>query len=700
MFADGRGLQWRLEADPAMRDATSDALLDRLLRCASHGLAHPIALVRLTDKAGRTCRASLGLDATESAAGGSFETALDAHTPLLHDWFEVVDASTDPRFSRQRLVAGGRPIRACVSLPICSRGERVGTLCVADHAPRRPSVSQDAMLADLADTLASWHENWLDRLALQAERAQSAQRLELLERLTEQTPGMLFQCRVDPDGAARMPYASSQTQALFAVAPEDIRSDLAPLLDRIDSGDRDTLVSALMVSAVSLATPALAPIRVEFRVSLPGQERLWHVMRASPSRQADGGLLWHGFIADITEQTEIETLRREKLAAERASAEKTAFLSRVSHELRTPLNAMLGFTQLLLLEAVDPLTANQRGWATHAHKASQRLLGLIEDVLHVSRIEQGAKALVRAPIELHALALECLPLVAQMAEQTSVRIELHQPPAGPPVTVSADRRALEQAVLNLLTNGIKYNRRGGLLRIELKSEGEHASLCITDQGPGLDDSQRSRLFRPFDRLGAENSKIEGSGLGLVISRQLVESMGGRIDVDSEPGRGSTFSIILPVHGDAGLPVVSPEVIALKVPNRHDDDVTVLYIEDDPVNALLVQEALQCRPGWRIFHAADGLTGLALAQTLQPTVVLTDINLPGLSGQGIVRSLRGDSLVRNTICIALSADAMNDQIADAMGSGFDDYWTKPLDVRVLAERIEAWLDRGESRLSPL
>jgi PAS domain S-box-containing protein len=676
-------------------DMPPDPVLDGLVRCASSLLGYPIALVSLVDEHRQWFKAGHGL----ASAGTPREVAFCAHAILGDGLFEVPDATADPRFAANPLVTGEPHVRAYAGMPLTVAGQNIGMLCLIDHQPRQLEPGQAALLADLAHAVSHWFQSRREHLELQAERARSTERLALLEKLAEQAPGMLFQYRVDANGGAHFSYVSPQVRELFALEPDDVRDDVRPFLQRVHPDDREGLRGALAAAGATTA-----PWRYEFRIERPGGDLAWRSARATPVFQGDGTILWHGFIADITEQVEVEQLRRDKRAAEQASREKSAFLSRVSHELRTPLNAMLGFTQLLQIDSSEPLTPRQQERVGYAHRAAQLLLGLINDVLDVSRIEQGARQLALQPLAVHELVSDCLPMVAQMAAQAGVLLAFNAVEDGPALVVEGDPRAIEQVLLNLLSNGVKYNRRGGTLAVALHADPRSVWIEVRDEGTGLNAAQRARLFQPFERLGAEHTQVEGSGLGLVISRQLVEAMGGEITVASVPGQGSQFTVRLR-RLDA-LPPVTAAVAArrpttVEAPvDRDADGVTVLHIEDDPVNALLVQEALRSRPHWRLLHAADGRSGLALAQALQPTVVLTDINLPGLSGQAVVQALRRDPSIRRTVCIALSADAMDEQVVDAMHAGFDDYWTKPLDVRALPQRIEAWLERGDSRLAAL
>ena len=261
---------------------------------------------------------------------------------------------------------------------------------------------------------------------------------------------------------------------------------------------------------------------------------------------------------------------------------------------------------------------------------------------------------------------------------------LPAPPAGP-CWVRADRRGLDQILMNLLSNAIKYNRSGGRVGVALRAEGAQVRLAISDQGTGLTAEQQARLFQHFERLGAEASPIEGTGLGLVISLDLARAMGAELRVSSETGTGSTFTLTLPaaaapsIAEAADAPAAAPPQ-ALAAAQRE-----VLYIEDERLNVILMEEVFRTRPEWTLAVAEDGAEGLAMARAHRPNLVLIDMNLPDTSGLALIRVLRADPATRGLRCIALSADAMREQIDAALAAGFDEYWTKPIDVpRMLAD----------------
>ncbi|HSV69690.1 MAG TPA: response regulator [Methylibium sp.] len=392
---------------------------------------------------------------------------------------------------------------------------------------------------------------------------------------------------------------------------------------------------------------------------------------------------------DATDQVWAEQMERDKLAAELASRQKTHFLSRISHELRTPLNAILGFTQLLQLDESRPLDAIQRGRLEKVRHAGGHLLELVNDVLDLTRIEEGARPLERVPVDVGVVLETTCAMLESQARERDIRILKH---AGGAPPAWADTRALEQVLINLLSNGIKYNRAGGRLEVALSSTEGRVEVNVRDQGAGLDAGQLEQLFQPFNRLGAENSNVEGSGLGLVIARSLVEAMGGELTVVSARGVGTCFTVRLPgaAQETAHRPVPSTRraPAAAELPPA-----TLLYVEDEPLNALLLTEALRGVPQWRVVLAEDGRQGLELARRLRPDLVLLDINLPVLTGDQMVRALRSDAATRDLRCIALSADALPEQMAAAHAAGFDAYWTKPLDLGMLVERLRVQLTGG-------
>jgi PAS domain S-box-containing protein len=447
---------------------------------------------------------------------------------------------------------------------------------------------------------------------------------------------------------------------------------LSDWLDAVHPDDRHSVQARL---EQALATGGMLEAR--YRLQRPdGSEATLEIFARCTLDDSQRVTGMVGTCRDVTQQAAHEQLYRDKEAAERASRAKSEFLSRVSHELRTPLNGILGFAQLMAIDRVHPLPSDQARRLDSVLRAGRHLLELINDMLNLARIEQEDFSLQRSPVNLAATLQTCFSLIQPLADSAGVRL------AAPPKRAhwaQADARAVEQVLLNLLSNAIKYNRPAGSVRVVLSRSGEHVQVAVSDDGEGLSEAQQSRLFQPFNRLGAEQRRVEGTGLGLVIARELAASMQGELRVHSEPGKGSTFTLRLPAgtaptgrrHTDhAEETAVSQSPAAQR---------QVLYIEDEPLNVLLMQEVFKARPHWALQVATDGGSGLDAARAQRHDLLLIDMNLPDMSGLELIRTLRADPRTSGLQCIALSADAMQTQIDAALAAGFDGYWTKPINV---------------------
>jgi PAS domain S-box-containing protein len=421
------------------------------------------------------------------------------------------------------------------------------------------------------------------------------------------------------------------------------------------------------------------PTSYEFRWRMPDGSWRWLASRSALVYDDAGravrrvGVNW-----DVSEAKEAELVRQQAAIAEREIQAKSQFLSRMSHELRTPLNAVLGFTQLLQVEARRSAHPGQLAKLGHIRAAGDHLLSLINDVLDLSGLESGELKLTLQPVDLPTLVRQSLPLVESLATQQGVTIEVGTL-AG---VVNADPTRLRQVLINLLTNGIKYNRRGGRVVVQAgAADATAVVLTIRDTGRGLTSAQLGKLFEPFNRFGAESEGIEGTGIGLTIVRALVHGMGGTIAVASAPGAGTTFDVSLPAASEAPAAPPPEPAMPVDLPGeeaRVERAGQILYIEDNHVNVLLVEELVKSIGGLAIVSEANGTAGVARARALRPDLVLIDLQLPDFDGFEVLRRLRADPLTRGIACIALSANAMPEDIERGLAAGFADYWTKPID----------------------
>jgi signal transduction histidine kinase/ActR/RegA family two-component response regulator len=376
----------------------------------------------------------------------------------------------------------------------------------------------------------------------------------------------------------------------------------------------------------------------------------------------------------------------EKLRA--ANSAKNEFLSRMSHELRSPLGAIMGFGQLL--EFAD-LEEQHKQKVAMILKASRHLLGIVDEVLDISRVEEGTLSISAEAIAVEPLIDDALDLTRPLAE--GMEVVIHDPQlSGAGGYVFADNQRLKQVLINLLANAIKYNRRGGEVSVAVASVdgSDRVRISVADTGPGLDQASIEKLFVPFERLGAAVSGIEGTGLGLAVSRSLIEAMGGTIAAASTPGVGSVFWVELD----------RSEAVAVDVPSGDEDPLLavraypgeerrLLYIEDAVANVQVIEGILERRPSVRLIPAMLGRLGLDLAREHLPHLILLDLHLPDLSGEQVLDELRRDEATRHIPVAILSADATRDR-AQFLAAGTQAYLTKPIDLRRLLEIFDQFL----------
>ncbi len=440
--------------------------------------------------------------------------------------------------------------------------------------------------------------------------------------------------------------------------------------------------------ALSLATQRLAQSDFDEPIRVDGRDEIAQLGQSLD----DARRLLQDAVAD----------RARGLAAQQADRAKTDFLARWSHDLRTPLNAVLGFADLIESRPGARLSEAQRADLQRIRQAGSHLLRLVDDVLDITRIEVSQVELKLAPLALHDAVGEALALLQAQAEAAAVSLRLDAGTVTAADRVLADRTRLLQILGHLVGNAIKFNRPGGCVDIGLRADGEQLVVAVTDTGPGLPARALSRLFVPFERLGAAERQIEGSGLGLALSQRLAEAMGGHIDVLSTPGQGSCFSLRLPRAADnagaAGPALPAPEAAGpAPTPIRPLPQGRLAYVEDDPVNALLVREMLAGIPGLTLAVYTTAAAALQAARAGERfDLWLLDKQLPDGDGVQLLRDLNALARAQGQpplVAVMLSADALPGSVAPALAAGFADYWTKPVALQALRADIARHLARA-------
>jgi PAS domain S-box-containing protein len=467
-------------------------------------------------------------------------------------------------------------------------------------------------------------------------------------------------------------YASDAVANLFGVTKDSVIGTSVYDMDSVHPDDQEQLRAA----SRRLLGGEVMTDRVKFRL----RHTDGHTVAVEARRKIvlDDDLQVMAAVSIATDVSEQVALERQMYQANRAKSE---FLSRMSHELRTPLNSILGFAQLLEL---DDLTAGQYESLHHISRAGGHLLELINEILDMARLDAGKLDLALEPVSLDEVVREVASLMQPQAEQFDVAVDVG---AMMVPHVLADRQRLRQSITNLVSNAIKYNRRGGLVRIhgDLTTAGR-VRLTVTDSGPGIPQDKQDSVFAPFERLGAEQTKVEGTGVGLTLAKRVIEAMGGSIGFDSKVGVGSTFWIELDV---VEAPVLAtdeePEPLeqTIRLPAGR-----ILYIEDDPANLTFLERVLDRHPGVELVPATAGRVGLELAAENPPSLVLLDVHLPDMAGIDVLRRLHANPATSGIPVVALSADASAKQVRVMIEEGAVAYLYKPLDVGELERTIRA------------
>ena len=563
---------------------------------------------------------------------------------------------------------------------------------------RFPAVVSVTALRDAQDAIIGYLLIGTDNTArkeIEADQKQLAQRLRDQQFYTRS----LFESNID---------------ALMTTDPSGIITDVNKQVEALTGCTRDELIGAPFGKYFTDPERAEASIHLvlsekkvtDYELTARARDGKETVVSYNATTFYDRDRKLQGVFAaarDITERRRLDQVLQEKnvelegarSVAEKANLSKSDFLSSMSHELRSPLNAILGFAQLM--ESGSPLpTPAQKASIEQILKAGWYLLELINEILDLALIESGRLSLSVEPMSLIDVMQECQDMIEPQAQKGGIRMSF--PRFDVPSMVMADRTRVKQVLINLLSNAIKYNRTPGAVEVTC-STGTRGRIRISvrDTGEGLPPDKLAQLFQPFNRLGRESRAEEGTGIGLVVSKRLVELMGGEIGVRSTVGVGSVFWIELNL-ATGKRPAVAPTEVAEASPATVPKGLaprTLLYVEDNRANMQLIQQLIERRPDMLLLGAEDGATGIELARTRQPDVILMDINLPGMSGLQALKRLREDPLTSHIPVLAISANAMPHDIRKGLDAGFFRYLTKPINVHQFMDAMEQALEHAEN-----
>ena len=501
----------------------------------------------------------------------------------------------------------------------------------------------------------------------------------------------------------------SNIDAIMTTNPSGVISDTNKQMELLTGCTRDELIGALFKDYFTDPQRAEAAIKLalsnrqitDYALTVRARDGKETLVSFNATTFYDRERKLQGVFAaarDITEREHLYQMLQDrnvelesaKSVAEKASLAKSDFLSSMSHELRTPLNAILGFAQVVE-SGLPPPTLSQKRGLDQILKAGWYLLELINEILDLAKIESGRLTLSREPVSLDHLILECQAMIEPQAQKRDIGI--HFPHFDAPSFVLADRTRLKQVLINLLFNAIKYNKPGGTVAVDCQPVRTNwIRISIRDSGEGLAPEKLAQLFQPFNRLGKESGVEEGTGIGLVVAKQLVELMGGIIGVDSTVGVGTVFWVEMSLCEPPQL-THGVHDAATHFRHTHTDGAarrTLLYVEDNPANLQLVEELIARRPDLHLLSAADGHLGIEMAREFLPEVILMDINLPGINGIEVMKILRAEPATAYIPIVAISANAIPSDIKRGLDAGFFRYLTKPIVVSEFMDALDVAL----------
>lgn len=724
-------------------DTPPEKAFDNIVTLAAELLEMPIALVSLIDQERIWFKARVGLEATQTNCGMSLcRYALHSNGPLI-----IHDARLDPRFSNSPMVTGAPHIRFYASVPIRPDGRYImGTLSVVDTHPRRISMQQQRHLEILAEQVAELFRLRQQAISVQPSiesggRNTSGALLDILNngltdahalesgsrlwhflkftllRLTDSKHALIGEVNTHLNGQPYLKiHAASDNNptAVFRFNPKKPcqhaqKRPSSCFLEQVFIEGRTVICNTLDNNTPCHGCLPNTPTMQNYLgVPIIDQGEIIGMFAiANSPRPYDMALVeWLAsfrstcallirLYRQLNERDCITLqLRQARDEAERANLAKNEFLSSMSHELRTPLNAILGFSQLLLASTNQPLLARQRRQVEQIQRSGQHLMELISEILDLSCIESGHIKLNIEPVQVGFILEEAITTLTPFASQMNISIKIED---NSPLKTKllADTVKLQQIFINLISNAIKYNKPNGGVLISIQLQEHKARINVIDSGIGIAAENITQLFQPFTRVGIENTAIEGTGVGLALTRKLLEHMNGNIGVDSLEGIGSTFWFELPLAPDAPqtLSATREETSLFEYTwVGKTTPINVLCVEDSLANQELLKDLFSERPEFHVHYAATANKGLEIARNSLMDVILMDINLPDMNGRQARALLARCPTTRHIPIVAMSASAMPDDIQQGVEAGFAAYLTKPLNLNQLLHVLHTVVNR--------